>query len=132
VGEQDRAATRGEHAEGLVLVERIEKEKGGPYGPRGVVCSLAATLGVYDAFDGLVPPNWGHPVPKRSGYDGGVLRWADEVIDSDAVHDDGLGYRGVDLALYRERRRFPSGLRRQRAIVMGIDESALVTSHIGI
>jgi len=39
-----------------------------------MVHSLAAALGVYDAFNGLVPPNWGHPVPQRSGHDGDVFR----------------------------------------------------------
>ncbi|KAI0288991.1 hypothetical protein BC826DRAFT_971229 [Russula brevipes] len=47
-----------------VLVECIEKEKGGPYRPRGMIRSLAATLCVYDAFNGLVLPNWGHLVPE--------------------------------------------------------------------
>ncbi|KAI0287432.1 hypothetical protein BC826DRAFT_1108425 [Russula brevipes] len=32
----------------------------------------------YDAFNGLVPPIWGCPVPKRSGHDVDVFRWADE------------------------------------------------------
>jgi len=71
-----------------------------------MVHSLAAALGVYDAFNGLVPPNWGHPVPQRSGHDGDVFRWADEVIEWDADQDD--GYRGVDPAPYRERQPFPS------------------------
>jgi glucoamylase len=47
-----------------VLVECIDKETGGPYGPRGMIRSLAAALGVMDAYKGLVPPNWGHPIPK--------------------------------------------------------------------
>jgi glucoamylase len=86
-----------------VLVECIEKEKGGPCGPRGMIRSLAAALGVYDAFNGLVPPNWGHPIPKRSGHES-----ADEVIESGADYDD--GYHSVDPALYRERRPSPSWL----------------------
>jgi len=86
-----------------VLVECVEKEKGGPYGPRGMIRSLAAALGVYDAYNGLVPPNWGHPVPKRYGHES-----ADEVIESDADYND--GYHGVDPALYRERRPSPSWL----------------------
>jgi len=68
--------------------------------------SLAAALSEYDAFNGLVPPIWGCPVPKRSGHDVDVLRWADEVIDSDADHDDGC--RGVDTALYHKRQPCPS------------------------
>ena len=46
-----------------VLVECIDKNTGGPYGPRGMIRSLAAALGVLDAHNGLVPPNWGHPIP---------------------------------------------------------------------
>lgn len=46
-----------------VLVECIDKQTGGPYGPRGMIRSLAAALGVIDAYHGLVPPNWGHPIP---------------------------------------------------------------------
>jgi glucoamylase len=46
-----------------VLVECIDKQTGGPYGPRGMIRSLAAALGVIDAYNGLVPPNWGHPIP---------------------------------------------------------------------
>jgi glucoamylase len=49
-----------------VLVECIEKETGKPYGPRGMIRSLAAALGVIDAYNGLVPPNWGHRIPKAS------------------------------------------------------------------
>jgi hypothetical protein len=44
-----------------VLVEYIDK-KGGP---RGMVCSLAAVLGVYDAYNGLVQPSWGHPIAEK-------------------------------------------------------------------
>jgi glucoamylase len=47
-----------------VLVQCINKETGEPYGPRGMIRSLAAALGVMDAHKGLVPPNWGHPIPK--------------------------------------------------------------------
>lgn len=35
-------------------IEYIDKEKGGP---RGTVCSLAAVLGMYDAYNGLVQPS---------------------------------------------------------------------------
>jgi hypothetical protein len=108
-----------------VLVECIEKEKGGPYGPRGMIRSLAAALGVYDAFNGLVPSNWGHPVPKRSGHDGEVFRWADEVIEWDADGDDGRHCTA------RGSRLLP-GLRRRRAIVLGVDERALVTNYVDI
>lgn len=45
-----------------VLVECIDKNTGGPYGPRGMIRALAAALGVIDAHKGLVPPNWGHPI----------------------------------------------------------------------
>ena len=82
-----------------VLVECVEKEKGGPYGPRGMIRSLAAALGVYDAYNGLVPPNWGHSIPKKSEED--LFAFADEVIEWDTDHDD--GYCGVNPVLYRER-----------------------------
>jgi hypothetical protein len=60
-----------------------------------------------------------------------VLRRVDEVIEWDADQDD--GYRGVDPALYRERQPSPSWFEETaRAIVMGIDERALVTNHGGI
>ena len=49
-----------------VLVECVDKETGKPYGPRGMIRSLAAALGVIDAHKGLVPPNWGHPIPGSS------------------------------------------------------------------
>lgn len=90
-----------------VLVECVDKEKGGPYGPRGMIRSLAAALGVYDAYNGLVPPNWGHPIAKGKA-DEDVFGWSDEdeVIDWDADHDD--GYRGVDPALYSQRTNSPS------------------------
>jgi len=46
-----------------VLVECANKETGEPYGPRGMVRSLEAALGVIDAYKGMIPPNWGHPIP---------------------------------------------------------------------
>lgn len=46
-----------------VLVMCVEKETGEPYGPRGMIRSLAAALGVIDAYKGMVPPNWGHVIP---------------------------------------------------------------------
>ena len=49
--------------EDYVLVQCVDKVTGKPYGPRGMIRSLAAALGVIDAYNGLVPPNWGHPVP---------------------------------------------------------------------
>jgi len=49
--------------EDYVLVQCIHKVTGEPYGPRGMIRSLAAALGVIDAYKGLVPPNWGHPIP---------------------------------------------------------------------
>ena len=45
-----------------VLLECADKETGLPYGPRGMIRSLAAALGVIHAHGGLIPPNWGHPV----------------------------------------------------------------------
>jgi len=89
-----------------VLVECIDKEKGGPYGPRGMIRSLAAALGVIDAYNGLVPPNWGHPIAKKE-VDEDMFEWTDdEVIEWGADHDD--GYRGVEPALYSQRTDSPS------------------------
>jgi glucoamylase len=84
-----------------VLVECVEKEKGGPFGPRGMIRSLAAALEVYDAYNGLVPPNWGHPIPKKSNEDEGLFAYSDEAIEWGAGHND--GYCGVDPALYVQR-----------------------------
>ncbi|KAI0301059.1 Six-hairpin glycosidase-like protein [Multifurca ochricompacta] len=98
-----------------VLVECVEKEKGGPYGPRGMIRSLAAALGVYDAYNGLVPPNWGHPIPKQLSED--VFADTDEVIDWDADHDD--GYRGVDPACMPSGHSRVTGLRARRVTAMG-------------
>lgn len=47
-----------------VLVECVDKETGGPHGPRGMIRSLAAALGAIDSQKGLMPPNWGHTVQK--------------------------------------------------------------------
>jgi hypothetical protein len=90
-----------------VLVECVDKEKGGPYGPRGMIRSLAAALGVYDAYNGLVPPNWGHPIAKNE-VDEDMFGWTDEVIEWDVDHDD--EYRGVDPTLYSQRTDSPSPL----------------------
>lgn len=90
-----------------VLVEGINKEKGGPYGPRGMIRSLGAALGVYDAYNGLVPANWGHLIPKKVD-DEGVLVWSDEVVEWDADRD--YGYRGANPVLYLERPQSPQHL----------------------
>jgi glucoamylase len=86
--------------EDYVLVECIDKEKGGPYGPRGMIRSLSAALSVYDAYNGIAPPNWGHPVPKKHEEED-LFVSSDEVIDWDANHDD--NYSGVDPAAYVKR-----------------------------
>jgi len=70
-----------------------------------MIRSLAAALGVYDAYNGLVPPNWGHPIAKKHN-DEDMFGWTDEVIEWDADHDD--GYRGVDPSLYSQRTDSPS------------------------
>jgi Glycosyl hydrolases family 15 len=87
--------------EDYVLVECVDKNKGGPYGPRGMIRSLAAALGVYDAYYGLAPPNWGHPIPKLLENED-VFAFSDEVVDWEN-HDYDDGYRGVDPALYAHR-----------------------------
>jgi hypothetical protein len=85
-----------------VLVECIEKTHGGPYGPRGMICSLGAALGVCDAYNGLVQLNWGHPIAQKKDDDD-HFGWTDEVIDLYADHDG--GYLGVDPALYHSQRK---------------------------
>ena len=35
-----------------------------------MIRSLAAALGVIDAHKGLIPPNWGHVVPKSKSNEG--------------------------------------------------------------
>ncbi|KAH9023594.1 hypothetical protein EDB83DRAFT_2658629 [Lactarius deliciosus] len=49
-----------------VLLECLHNEAGEPYGPRGMVRDLASALTVIDAYKGLIPPNWGHPVQKSN------------------------------------------------------------------
>ncbi|KAH9957842.1 Six-hairpin glycosidase-like protein [Lactifluus volemus] len=88
--------------EDYVLVECIEKTNGGPYGPRGMIRSLAAALGVYDAYNGLAPPNWGHPIPKQLVNIEDVFAYSDEVVNWEKENYDD-GYRGVDPALYAHR-----------------------------
>ncbi|KAH9987018.1 glycoside hydrolase family 15 protein, partial [Russula compacta] len=43
-----------------VLSMSIHRATGAPVGARGLLPSLVAALGVYDAYDGLVPPSWAH------------------------------------------------------------------------
>jgi hypothetical protein len=65
-----------------VLFECIDKENDGPYEPRGMIRSPAAALGVYDAYNGIVPPNWGHPVPKKlDEEEEDLFAYSDEVIE---------------------------------------------------
>ena len=65
-----------------MLVECVDKEKGCPHGPFGMIRNLAAAFGgVYDAYNEFVWPNWSYP----------ILRWTDDVIEWDAD-----GYRHVD------------------------------------
>lgn len=66
--------------------------------------SLAAALGVYDAYNGLVPPNWGHPVQRqRHGLEESGS--SDEVIEWYADHD---GYRDADAVQYQQKSLWPS------------------------
>ncbi|KAI0267065.1 Six-hairpin glycosidase-like protein [Gloeopeniophorella convolvens] len=82
-----------------VLVECVDKVTGAPYGPRGMIRSLAAALGVIDAYNGLKPPNWGHVVPKRDDNDGGC----DAVVCSQEDEHVDDGYRSVDPGHYAQR-----------------------------
>ncbi|KAI9431007.1 Six-hairpin glycosidase-like protein [Lactarius psammicola] len=51
-----------------VLVMCVDKETGGPYGPRGMIRSFAAALRIIDAFKGMIPPSWGHPVQESNEF----------------------------------------------------------------
>jgi hypothetical protein len=87
-----------------------------------MIRSLAAALGVYDAYNGLVPPNWGDPIPKRLQDDEDVFAFLDEVIYWDVADYDDY-YCGVDPALctpisYSR----ATGLRARRATATGTDE----------
>ncbi|KAI9454335.1 Six-hairpin glycosidase-like protein [Lactarius psammicola] len=86
-----------------VLVECIDKETGGPYGPRGMIRSLAAALGVIDAYKGLIPPNWGHPVqksneildgqPVNNAQASGRYRPSPDVYHQESYDQDSFRYR---------------------------------------
>jgi hypothetical protein len=110
-----------------MLVECIDNEKGDPYGPRGVIRSMAAALRVYDAYTGHVPPHWGHPIAKNDDED--MFGWTDEVIEWDADHDD--GYRSDDPALYRQKTYSPSLLTARRATGVDLSEGCSQGSHKG-
>jgi hypothetical protein len=43
-----------------VLTLAIDKTTGEPVGPRGAIHPLSATLSVYGAYNGLIPPSWTH------------------------------------------------------------------------
>ena len=72
--------------EDYVLVECIDKNTGGPYGPRGMIRSLAAALGVIDAHNGLIPPNWGHPIPGAKVSNEIPAAQPPRVAQSDRCH----------------------------------------------
>jgi len=38
----------------------FDRTTGEPVGPRGTLHCLSAALGVYDAYNGLIPPSWAH------------------------------------------------------------------------
>ncbi|KAF8473009.1 Six-hairpin glycosidase-like protein [Russula ochroleuca] len=84
-----------------VLVECVDKNTGGPYGPRGMIRSLAAALGVIDAYHGLVPPNWGHPIPgsKVSPNEIPAAR-PPRVAQSDSCHSSQDVYRQQSQKLH--------------------------------
>ncbi|KAI9455238.1 Six-hairpin glycosidase-like protein, partial [Lactarius psammicola] len=43
-----------------VLSMAMDKETAEPVGPRGTLHCLAAALGAYDSYNGLIPPSWAH------------------------------------------------------------------------
>ncbi|KAH9963444.1 Six-hairpin glycosidase-like protein [Lactifluus volemus] len=76
--------------EDYVLVECIDKVTGGPYGPRGMIRSLAAALGVINAWIGLKPPNWGHTLPAHANgaaYEQIPVQLPQRVAQTDRYHD---------------------------------------------
>ena len=62
-----------------VLTLAIDKTTGEPVGPRGAIHPLSATLSIYGAYNGLIPPSWAH-----GGHSTG-RPWNDQTI---VLNDD--------------------------------------------
>jgi glucoamylase len=43
-----------------ILSMAIDRVTGEPVGPRGTLHSLVAAIGVFDAYNGFIPPSWAH------------------------------------------------------------------------
>jgi glucoamylase len=86
-----------------VLVECIDKNTGGPYGPRGMIRSLAAALSVMDAYKGLVPPNWGHPVPGSKASNELPPAQPPRVAHTDCRHPSPEQRQNLDGFRYSQR-----------------------------
>ncbi|KAI0046328.1 glycoside hydrolase family 15 protein [Auriscalpium vulgare] len=52
----------------FILTESIEKNVGGPYGPRGMIRSLAAAMSAADTHNGMIPPSWSGPRNAGNKY----------------------------------------------------------------
>ena len=70
-----------------VLPLAMDKTTGDPVGPRGVTHSLAAALGVNDAYNGLIPPSWAHG--------GRLTQWPWNKSDAVFNYDRDVGF-GAD------------------------------------
>ena len=75
-----------------VLVECVNKETGRPHGPRGMIRSLAAALGVIDAYKGLIPPNWGHVQKTKSKGIPGSQPTNNAQVDSHVCNQESYGW----------------------------------------
>ncbi|KAI0041485.1 glycoside hydrolase family 15 protein [Auriscalpium vulgare] len=54
----------------FILTESVDKVTGEPFGPPGMIRSLAAALGVVDTYMGMPPPSWSFPKKRAAGTDG--------------------------------------------------------------
>ena len=82
--------------EDYVLVQCVDKVTGKPYGPRGMVRSLAAALGVIDAYNGLAQPNWGHPIPHSGDVPPAPVRHCSGIEEAE-------GQQSFDVDTFRYR-----------------------------
>ncbi|KAI0060541.1 Six-hairpin glycosidase [Artomyces pyxidatus] len=54
--------------EDFILTEAIDKNVGGPVGPRGMIRSLAAAMSAADTHNGMTPPSWSGPRNEGNPY----------------------------------------------------------------
>jgi len=68
-----------------ILSLAIDKTTGEPVGPRGAIHPLSATLSVYGAYNGLIPPSWAHGGHSTRGP------WNDPTIAWNGNFNVGFG-----------------------------------------